>query len=311
MNITRERVWVAGPGAIGSLVAAKLKRAGVDIHLLDHRADRAEQIARDGITIEEHGARWSVHPAVSANPAAVAGAGLLIVCVKAYSTTTLYRQLAPYLEPHTVVLSLQNGLGNIETLMLTPATTVLAGITGIGAMRTAAGHVQCTGSGRTGVAAARGPEAAADRAVDLLRQATMDAYRHPDWRTLLWTKLILNAAVNPLTARYRICNGALPAHPQAGPLSRRILGEGVAVAIATGIPLDMRQMLADLDDLCSRTAGNRSSMLRDADAGKPTELQAITGAVVAQADTLGIPVPVNRWMLHPDDNRPCPPDLTH
>jgi len=293
-------VTVAGPGAIGSLVAARLALAGVRVLLLDHLPARASTLSRSGITVEDGELVRTAHPAVTADPAAAARADCIIVCVKAYSTEALCRQLAPHVQASSTILSLQNGLGNVELLMRLKSRVVLAGVTGLGALLSAAGRVRCAGDGVTWIAAARGADADADPVTAVLRTAGFDVRRHLDLRAMLWTKLILNAAVNPLTARYRLCNGDLPSHPQAGPLARQIIAEAVAVAIAAGIPINEREMLDTFQDLCRRTAENHSSMLRDTEQGRPTEMSAITGAIVGQADGLGIPVPVNRWILaHP------------
>lgn len=298
------RVTVAGPGAVGSLVAARLALAGVRVLLLDHLPARAATLSRSGITVEDGDHVRTAHPAVTADPAVAARADWILVCVKAYSTESLCSQLEPYVTTSSAILSLQNGLGNVEMLMRLKARVVLAGVTGMGALLSAAGRVRCTGDGITWIAAARGADAEADPVIAAFRAAGFETRLHPDLRVMLWTKLILNAAINPLTALFRLCNGDLPAHPQAGPLARRIITEAAAVALAAGIPVNEQAMLNAFHCLCRRTAANRSSMLRDTEQGRPTELDAITGAIVEQAAAHGIPVPVNRWILagaHPEN----------
>ncbi len=290
------RVTVIGPGALGLLVAARLSRDGSNVRLLDHRPARAAQLALSGITVEDGKAIWTAHPAVTAEPS-TAGADLVIVCVKAYSTGDVCRQLAPYVTPSTIILSLQNGLGNLELLLQLPAGEVLAGVTGTAALRLAPGRVRSTGDGITWVAAARGGATAVETVAATLRKAGFDARQHPDLRVMLWTKLILNAAVNPLTAQFRLLNGELLGHPLAGPLARQVVAESVTVANAAGIPVREAEMITALEDLCRQTAQNRSSMLRDTERGRPTERSAITGAIVAQAEALGVLVPISRSIL--------------
>ena len=289
-------VTVAGPGALGLLVAARLARAGCKVRLLDHRPERAALLARSGITVEESNSIWTAHPAITADPAA-ARADVIIVCVKAFSTGDLCRQIAPHVTPSTIILSLQNGLGNVESLLRLPAGDVLAGVTGTGALLLAPGRVRSTGDGITWIATARGGITSVDTVAAALRNAGFDTRYHPDLRVMLWTKLILNAAINPLTARYRLLNGELLGHPLAGPLARQVVAECVTVANATGIPVRESEMITALEELCRNTARNRSSMLRDVEQGRPTERNAITGAIVAQAEALGIRVPVNRGIL--------------
>ena len=300
-------VTVAGPGALGLLVAARLARAGSRVRLLDHRPARAILLEHSGITVEEGNSIWTAHPAVTADPAA-ARADVIIVCVKAYSTGDLCGQIAPHVTPSTIILSLQNGLGNVETLLRLPAGDVLAGVTGTGALLLAPGRVRSTGDGITWIAAARGGTNSVDTVAATLRNAGFDTRRHPDLRVMLWTKLILNAAVNPLTACYRLLNGELLGHPLAGPLARQIVAESVTVANAAGIPVRESEMITALEELCRLTAQNRSSMLRDIEQGRATERHAITGAIVAQAETLGIRVPVNRGILDPAANESADDD---
>lgn len=291
------RFTVVGPGAVGSLIAARLTRSGGHVCLLDYRPERAEELEHTGITVEGDGPVWSAYPAVSCDPTVAAtGADCIIICVKAFHTTTVCRRLAPYLSERTVLLSLQNGLGNIEQLMALGAGNILAGVTGMGVRLMAPGQVLCTGSGITWIAAARGENAAAPVVVAMQR-AGFDARLHPDLRSMLWTKLIINAAINPLTARYRLANGELLSHPEAAPQARAIVTEAVTVARAAGIPISEAEMLMTLEEVCRRTALNRSSMLCDVEQGRPLELQSITGAIIRQADALGIAVPVNRRIM--------------
>lgn len=290
------RVTVVGPGAIGSLYAARLAKAGYRVHLLDHQSSRAAQLNRSGISVEEDETVWSAYPEVTADPGIVVQADLIIVCVKAYSTRALCQQLSPRIKADTAILSLQNGLGNMEALLNLPVNTVLAGVTGAGARLSTPGHVQCTGDGTTWVATARGDTSAAENVATLLRTAGVDTRCHPNLHIMLWTKLILNAAINPLTAYYRLLNGELLNHPKAGPRARQIVTEAVAVAAAAGIPLNETDLWTTLETVCRLTALNSSSMRRDVEQNRQNELNAITGAIIKEADAHNIAVPNNRWI---------------
>ncbi len=310
-----ESIAIAGPGAIGSLLAAMLTRAGNHVCLLDHRDERAGILQREGIHIHEDGSDWQAHPLVSTDPAVIQSADLVVFCVKAYSTETLCHSIAPHVKPDSIILSLQNGLGNVERILSLPVRTVLAGSTGMGALLDKTGQVISTGKGKTWIATARNGLKECRTVVDLLRKAGIEADIHHDLNAMLWFKLILNATVNPLTAYYRILNGELLSHPQAGPLARRLLSEGVTVANALGMKLDSGQMLEALETLCRKTASNRSSMLQDIDNGRNTELDAITGALVKNAESTGIPVPNHQWILqnnlNPGTHPPRPITITN
>ncbi len=299
MNPHPADMVIVGPGAIGSLVAAMLAKAGRAVCLLDHRAERAAQMAASGITVEEpDGTAWTAYPDVCTTPAVCTGAAYAVICVKAYDTADVCAGLQPHLTRGTCLVSLQNGLGNIERLETIQPQGVLAGTIGTGVLQTAPGRVRRTGAGTLWIAApASHGTPAAETLVRHLIAAGADARIHPDLHAMLWSKLVINAAINPLTALFRIPNGLLPGHPEAAPLARQAVIEAVQVANATGIPLAETAMLTAFEAVCRLTAGNRSSMLRDVEKGRRTEIDAITGAIVRHADTCGISVPVNKKLL--------------
>jgi 2-dehydropantoate 2-reductase len=295
---TGGRVVVVGPGAMGLLLAARLCRAGAHVTVLDYRPERAARLRASGITVDDETGSWTVRPEVTVDPAAVANAATVIVCVKAYQTDAVAVALRPHVGPTVCMLSLQNGLGNVEALATLPSGSLLAGTTGMGAIPQAPDRVGTRGAGVTSLALVRGLAETADAVAAVLRSAGFEVDVQADWRAMLWRKLVLNAAINPLTALYRISNGELLGHPEAGPLAWTLLREAVAVAIAGGIGLSIQAMERSLEDVCRRTAGNRSSMLRDIEQGRPTELRAITGVIVAHADALGVFVPLHRQILY-------------
>jgi len=117
--------------------------------------------------------------------------------------------------------------------------------------------------------------------------------------SLLWGKLVINAAINPLTAILRVPNGELLAHSTAGALMYAAANEAAAVAIALGVHLPYPDPSAAAEAVARRTANNRSSMLQDVLRGAPTEIDAICGAIVQAGEGLGVPTPVNLtlWQL--------------
>jgi 2-dehydropantoate 2-reductase len=121
----------------------------------------------------------------------------------------------------------------------------------------------------------------------------------PSSQALLWSKLVVNAAINPLTALLRIPNGELLARPAARTLMAAVATEAAAVAACFGQSLTYRDPVAAAEAVAHRTASNTSSMLQDVLRGAPTEIDAICGAIVAAGEECGVPVPVNRtlWLL--------------
>ena len=121
----------------------------------------------------------------------------------------------------------------------------------------------------------------------------------PEADDLLWSKLVINAAINPLTALLRCPNGELMARPSARTLMGAAAREAADVAAALGRHLTYADPVAVAEEVARRTAVNHSSMFQDVQRGAPTEIDAICGAIVAAGEERGVPVPVNRtlWLL--------------
>jgi 2-dehydropantoate 2-reductase len=146
------------------------------------------------------------------------------------------------------------------------------------------------------------PAAAADRAaafVALLQEAGLPAHVDADITGRLWGKATANAAINPLTALWRVSNGELLANADRRALLHALAHEAAAVATARGATLPFEDPLAYVEEVCRATAANRSSMLQDIERGRPTEIDSINGVIVAEGRRLNVAAPVNMavWRL--------------
>jgi 2-dehydropantoate 2-reductase len=121
----------------------------------------------------------------------------------------------------------------------------------------------------------------------------------PDARALIWAKLVINAAINPLTALLRIRNGELLERPAARALMGRLAEEAAAVAAAEQVALPFSDAASAAEQVARRTSGNHSSMLQDVLRAAPTEIDSICGAITRAGERHGLPTPVNRlcWEL--------------
>jgi 2-dehydropantoate 2-reductase len=133
----------------------------------------------------------------------------------------------------------------------------------------------------------------------LLRKSGFIVENDPDPNALLWGKLVINAAINPLTALLDIPNGELLNRPSAREVAAALAREAASVAVAKGISLPFPDPVAATETVAHRTASNKSSMLQDVKRGSPTEIDAICGAIVRAGEQTGVPTPVNRtlWQL--------------
>ena len=301
------RIVIVGPGAIGCYLAATLHGRAGRLLLLDHRQDHAAALGESGIVLTTPRGTERARVAVTASPSP-GQADVVVLCVKAYDTRTAMRHAAPLLQPRTLVVSLQNGLGNVECIAdVAPEVRLAVATTTAGATLEAPGRVLLSNRGRFRLAPVEtgGLRPVNDLAA-LLEAAGLRVAVSGDLEALLWSKLVINAAINAVTAMAGVPNGALSARPDLMETAVAAAREAEAVARGRGIRLDYPSAEAELRRVCRETAGNISSMLQDVRNGKPTEIDAINGAVVREAERLGIDTPVNRRLLEalPASSRP-------
>jgi 2-dehydropantoate 2-reductase len=274
-------IAVFGPGALGCLFAAKLAQAGHNVRLVDHRADRADRLRRSGITIETGEGTLTLPVPVKVEHAFPCE--LALVLVKSHATASLQ------LPPDCPVLTLQNGLGSAEALAKTVGPSrLLVGTTAEAATWLSEGRVRHAAPGITWLGA--WTHCPHDSAIAALCSAGFDARHSSDPRESLWTKAIVNAAINPLTALLDVPNGALPENASSRGLLRALAEEAAAVAAAEGYGLGGGHA-ERAEQVCRDTAANISSMLQDIRAGRKTEIEAISGEVLRRARAAGLPVP--------------------
>ena len=289
------RVGVIGPGAMGCLFGSLLSLAGHEVWMLCRQADQAELIEGQGLTLERDGVERRASVRATAEPRQAAPLDLAIVMVKSHSTTAAARSLRPALGPVTWVLTLQNGLGNAEALAeVLGRERVLAGVTSQGATLLGPGRVRHAGFGPSAVTDLLG--GATERArwsAEVLSAAGLPTEMAGDLAPLVWSKLVVNTALNPLSALSGRRNGEVPDSP-LGPLFDDLAYETAAVALAAGVRLPFKDAAAHARAVAEATAANRSSMLQDVEHGRRTEIDALNEAVVAEGVRLGVPTPLNR-----------------
>jgi 2-dehydropantoate 2-reductase len=290
------KMAVLGPGALGCLLAAAAFEAGADATLLDYRPERADLLRRRGLTVHTLAGDVKKVPVPVALASQAGPFDLVVVAVKAYQTRDAALLLPGLLAPGGLVLTVQNGLGNLEELARTVGPEpLLAGIVFAGATLPEAGRVVHAGAGPLTIgppAGSRVSQEAIERVAALWRRAGWDCRIRQDIEVMLWEKLLVNVGINPLTALLRVPNGAIPETPPAWELARNAAAEAAAVARAAGLTLTVDPETR-LKEVCTATAANLSSMLQDVMAGRLTEIDALNGQVVARGKTYGVPTPVN------------------
>ena len=281
------RVQIMGAGAIGSLFGALIQLAGFKVHYVA-RGKQLEALKTSGLTLngllEAH-----LEVNVSENPV---DAELTIVAVKAYDTENAAKILSK-VDPG-VTFTIQNGIGNVEILS-NYLERVVGGITTYGANLTAPGIVNFAGKG---VVLAGNDGYVSDDAkfvIEVLRKAGFDCEAVKDISFRIWSKAIVNAAINPLTAICRVRNGKIVEVEELWEIARSVIEEGKEVLRVMGMPeVDFFEMVREV---AMKTSENRSSMLQDIENRKRTEIDFINGEIVRKAKELGLKAPVNELLV--------------
>jgi 2-dehydropantoate 2-reductase len=287
-------VLVVGTGAMACIFAARLVGAGVPVTMLGSWEDGLQRLQEQGVQVVENGragAGYAVQ--VITDPLACAGARLALVLVKSWQTARAAQQLAACLAPDGLALTLQNGLGNRELLIQALGSRRVAlGVTTLGATLLAPGVVRPAGE----AVITLGAHPSLAPLTRLLQGAGFVIETATDPHALLWGKLVINAAINPITALLGVPNGELLVRPSARSLLQAVVREAAAVAVAHGIRLPYPDPVVAVETICRRTAGNLSSMLQDVQRHAPTEIDAINGAIVLAGESTGVPTPINRTL---------------
>ncbi len=294
MISSNDRVAVVGPGAMGCLYAALLAEGGVDVLLLDYRPARAAKIEAQGIIVVEEGRERAVHVPCRADVESAGTVALVIIFTKAYDTAAAIEHSLPVIGKNTAVLTLQNGLGNYQQIARhVPLPQVLAGTTTAGAAMLGVGKIQVASRGEIVLGSPAGEKAAARRAIDVFAAAGLNARMEDDVEAILWRKALVNAAINPLTALTGRRNGELLEDADLRRLLGRVADETYSVGEHLGIGWGEFDPRLVVEDVCRKTASNRSSMLQDVQAGRRTEIDSINGYIWRQARQQGLPAPLN------------------
>jgi 2-dehydropantoate 2-reductase len=291
-------VVVFGAGAIGCLFSAYLARAPEAVLLIGHRA-AVEAIRSKGLRVEGPGSGvFRIRAEERLRPSEpVRGA---ILAVKTYDADSAARTLAEsHREPVPVLLP-QNGIGVEEAVRPSLVGAgwapgriqLIRAVNSIPATLLGPGHVLQAGSGEIVLEAS--PSMTHPAVTELFagpfRRAGLSVRVVEDITREVWRKLLVNAAINPVTADHRVVNGKLAKDPWRGQ-ALELLHEALAVARAEGFEFSDEEAESDLLRVIRATAENRSSMLQDLERGKPTEIDAISGEVVRRARLHGIVVP--------------------
>lgn len=287
---------IVGPGAMGCLFAARLKKAGHDVTLLDHIEKRAHLINTQGIKVEGILGEYTVQ--IPTMIGKILGApDVAVICVKANDTKQAAKDIKPLIGPKAFVLTLQNGLGNVEILQeIFGKNRALGGVTAEGATLLGDGHVRHAGQGDTKFGSEVPVGDSLPKIVSAFNDAGFKTQFADNMNSIIWGKLIINVGINALTAITKLKNGRLPNIEGTMSVMEKAVREAVGVAETKGIDLPYPDPFGRVVEVCRATAGNISSMLQDVLIKNTTEVAFINGAIVREGEDLGISTPVNHTL---------------
>jgi len=307
------RIVIAGAGAVGGYIGARLAKAGADV-VLFARGPHLQAMQARGLRVTSAEGDFEVRPQVTGDLATIGTADVVFLGVKAHGLTALAPTLAPILGPDTVVVSTQNGIpwwyfqnygGELDGLRLErvdPGGVIAASIEPrrvVGSLAYFAtdvaepGVIHHTEGNRISFGEPDGSKSA--RAKAIAEAMIAAGFRCPvtaRFRHEIWVKLLGNVAFNPISALTGGTLEELVRHPDTSKVVREIMTETEAVAGKLGIemPISIDQRMAGAE----KVGAHKTSMLQDLEAGRPLELEAVVGAVVELGDRLGVPMPATR-----------------
>ncbi len=288
------RLVVFGAGAVGSIFGAHLARAGHDVLLIGRRP-QVMAVERDGLRIEGL-TNMTVRPRVAESLRPGERATMVLLTVKSYDTQEAARAIARAMSPRPI-LSLQNGLGNLEDLerglgeggWASPRLNIALGVLSWGVTFVNYGHVRHAGAGSLVLGDLAGGRAA-KRFASLFEGVGIPTQYTDDILRAVWKKVIINSAINPVTADHRVLNGELLTDPLRGQ-AVALMREALEVAAAEGYRFAEHEVEEELFRVLRLTAENRSSMLQDLLRSKKLELDALNGRILELGAKHGMRLP--------------------
>ncbi|MDP1734718.1 MAG: 2-dehydropantoate 2-reductase [Sulfuritalea sp.] len=282
------RIAVMGAGAVGCYYGGMLARAGHDVVLIG-RPQHVDAVRRDGLFLDTKA--FQAHVAMQADTAvgAMQGAKLVLCCVKSTDTESAAADMALFLEPDAVVLSLQNGVDNAERLQAALGREVIPAVVYVATEMAGPGHVKHHGRGELVI----GPSAASAELATLFTAADVPVQVSDNVAGALWAKLIVNCAYNALSAITQLPYGRLVQGEGVEQVMRDVVHECLAVARGAGISV-AGDMWEAVQRIAQTMPGQLSSTAQDLARHKRSEIDHLNGYVVRKGEALGIATPVNR-----------------
>lgn len=290
------KIAILGAGAMGCLYGGLLAEAGNDVWLIDVWKDHVDAINTQGLHIEGvSGNRTIKNIKATADSKEIGTVDLAVVFVKSTLTDIAISQNKAVVGENTAVLTLQNGLGNIEKIQsVVNKKNIIAGTTAHGSTMLGPGKIKHAGQGATIIGELDGNTTERMKQMkEMFESAKFETEVSDNILGLIWDKLLVNVGINALTAITELKNGELIEHEETEWILEQSVKEAMRVANAKGIKLGIEDAVAHTKEVCKATAANRSSMLQDVTNKRKTEIIMINGAIVREGEDYEIDTPIN------------------
>ncbi|MCI0464410.1 MAG: ketopantoate reductase family protein [Gemmataceae bacterium] len=296
------RIAVLGAGAVGCYFGGLLARAGAPVTLIG-RAHHVEAMTRNGLSLDSTRFQQQIPVSAATDASAARDAEIVLLCVKTLDTEEAARALAPHLASGAVVVSLQNGVDNVERIRSAAGIEAIPAVVYVAAEMTAPGRVKHSGRGDLLIGNLSGPDQSDERRrrdleslVALFARAGVPCLVSENMEADLWTKMIMNCAYNAISALSRARYGRVVRHAGTRDLMRQVVAEAVAVARAAGVRFPEVDLIESVFQLGETMPNALSSTAQDIARGKRTEIDSLNGYVARRGAELGIATPVNQTL---------------
>lgn len=292
-------IAIVGAGILGSIFGCLFSEKGFKVTLVEVLEERVRLIGKEGLWMQwPDGDRTHTHISITSNVSAVGTKDVVMVAVKGYHTRSAIESALPMIGDDTIVLSVQNGLGNLEVIAETVGPErVIGGITAHSGMPVSMNEVRYVGG--LGPLLVIGPydgiaRPGFENMVNQFQAVGLDVHTTPDINSVIWKKLIANVSTNAVAALTGLTGGTAVNHEQSVKIIEALSQELASVAHAKGIDFpELNDPLAFSLKAFASTKDNRVSMLQDVEAGRPTEIGNLNEVIVSEGRRFNIPTPYN------------------
>ncbi|PLX40859.1 MAG: hypothetical protein C0608_07830 [Deltaproteobacteria bacterium] len=292
-------IAIVGAGVLGSIFGVLFAEKGFNVTLIEVLEERVRLIAREGLWMTRPDAeRTNTKISITSDPSSVGVKDVVMVCVKGYHTRSAIKSALPMIGKDTIVLSVQNGLGNLEAIAEeVGAERVIGGITAHSGMPISMNEVRYVGG--LGPLLVIGPfegepSESFKNMLAELQSRELDVHTAPNINNVIWKKLIANVSTNVVAALTGLTGGQAVKHEPTVKMIEGLATELAKVAKAKGLDFpELDDPLAFALQAFASTKDNRVSMLQDVEAGRPTEIGNLNEVIVSEGKRYGIPTPFN------------------